>query len=176
MTQINRQIIHSYKGVLTFDIIEEILQKSKVGLDKLSLDLVVKKRVYTVLVECLENTFKHYHKDKIASKHNQVELILEKIPNNFTISISNYVNKGNLDILTTKIKKVNSLQLNELNQLYRESISKAKISDKGGAGLGIIEIARNSRKKIDYNVIKETGSAYYVNLQVKVADTIKTPC
>ncbi|MCK9208071.1 MAG: DUF6272 family protein, partial [Salinivirgaceae bacterium] len=39
--------------------------------------------------------------------------------------------------------------------LYRESIAKARISDKGGAGLGIIEIARNSRKQLKYFIHKE---------------------
>lgn len=174
MTLKSQNIIHSYNGILTFDIIEDILQTSKKKFDTMNLELVVKKRVYAVLVECLENTYKHYDKQKTAKKHEQVELTLGKQKDFFCVSISNYINKENLDELTEKIDLVNSLDTDELNQLYRKSISKARISDKGGAGLGIIEIARNSRQKINYKIMQESGNAIHVKIEINIADKAKT--
>lgn len=177
MTQESQKHIHTYNGELTFDIIENILQLSKKKLDAMNLELIVKKRVYAVLVECLENTYKH--NDGILpkdSKHYQVELNLIKQNDCFIVDISNYVSKQNLDELKHRIDKVNSLDLNKLNQLYRASISKARISDKGGAGLGIIEIARNSRQKIKYNIIRESGDTIHFNLRIQIADKVKTKC
>lgn len=176
MTQKSQKIIQTYNGNLTFDIIEEILQSSKIKLDQMDLELVIKKRVFAVLVECLENTYKHNIYQKSKHKHSQVELVLHEKEGNFIVSISNYVNKENLGTLTQKIDKVNSLDLPGLNQLYRASISKARISDKGGAGLGIIEIARNSRQKIKYNIIRENGSAIHFNLQVNIANKAQSNC
>lgn len=177
MARESQQIIYVYNGQLTFDIIEEILQTSKTKLDAMKLELIVKKRVYTVLVECLENTYKHnYSKTESNHQHNQVELRLTKQENNFVVNVNNYVSKQNLEELTQRIDKVNLLELKELNELYRESISKARISEKGGAGLGIIEIARNSRQKIDYNIIRENGSAIHFNLRIVISNTAKTNC
>ncbi len=173
MTQDKSKTIYSYSGNLSFDIIEKILFKSKNKIDVLGFEHIVNKRVYSVLVECLENTYKHNKKTKHTPKHEQVELVLENSDTNFTISISNYIDKDNLTELASKIEKVNSLELSELNSLYRDAISKALISKKGGAGLGIIEIARNSRQKIVYNIIRENGTGIYLNLQIKVAGKLK---
>jgi len=176
MTQKSQEIIQTYNGNLTFDIIEEILQSSKGKLDQMDLELVIKKRVYTILVECLENTYKHNVYITNKHKHSQVELVLEQKNGNLIVSVSNYVNKENLGAITQKIDKVNSLDLSGLNQLYRASISKARISEKGGAGLGIIEIARNSRQKINYKIIRENGSAIHFNLQVNIAIKAQSNC
>ncbi len=176
MTQNKDKNIYSYSGELSFDIIEDILHQSKDRLDEMGYELVVKKRVYSVLVECLENTYKHNKQIRKNPNHEQVELVILKTQNSFTINISNYIDNKNLTELTNKIKKVNSLDLSELNMHYREAISKARISNKGGAGLGIIEIARNSRQEIRYNVIQENGSGIHLNLQVKVADKTNKNC
>lgn len=176
MTQKSHRIIETYNGKLTFDIIEEILQLSKRKLDQMELELVVKKRVYAVLVECLENTYKHNNYINNKNKHSEVELILEQKDDNFIVSVSNYIDKDNLGTLTQKIDKVNSLDQNGLNQLYRSAISKARISDKGGAGLGIIEIARNSKQKIKYKVIRENGSSIHFSIEVIIAAKVKSNC
>lgn len=176
MTQSKNIKIYEYNGLLSFDIIEDILHESKSRLDELNYELVVKKRVYSVLVECLENTYKHNKQTRKNQDHEQVELVINNTENNFVINISNYVDKKNLSELTSKIEKVNSLNLPELNKHYLEAISKARISDKGGAGLGIIEIARNSRQKIMYNIINENGTGIHLNLQIKVANKTKTKC
>lgn len=177
MTKHSPAIIHKYNGQLTFEIIEEILQESKRKLDALMLELVVKKRVYAVLVECLENTYKHNDsKSRTNPKHEEVELILLKQNKDFVVKVSNYVSTQNLSVLTNRIDKVNSLEYNELNALYRESISKARISEKGGAGLGIIEIARNSRQKIFYEILRENSSAIHFSLKINIANKVKTNC
>jgi len=176
MAHNNNNILLTYKGVLSFDIIEDILSQSKEKMDAMDLELVVKKRVYSVLVECLENTYKHNTFSKDNLKHAQVELIVEKTCNNFIVNISNYINNENLKELTSKIDTVNNLDLTGLNQLYRTSISKARISEKGGAGLGIIEIARNSRQRINYQINPENENDMHFNMQVNISDTVKKTC
>lgn len=168
MTQLRTTTILDYKGQLDFETIEEILSQFKEKIRPFNAELVVRKRIYSILVECLENTFKHKALKNNTPKHNPVELTLEDKDDKFEIKVGNYILENKLDVLLNKITMVNSLDRGNLNKLYRESISKARISDKGGAGLGIIEIARNSRQSIGYELSPNEGKHVFFNMVVHV--------
>jgi hypothetical protein len=68
--------------------------------------------------------------------------------------------------LKSTIDAVNALNHDELNKLYRESIAVARISEKGGAGLGIIEIARNSRNALKYEFEEPEGNYSFFKLGI----------
>ncbi len=152
MTQNKVTTILSYQGKLTFETIDEILVEFKKKIHPFDLKVVVQKRIYSILVECLENTYRHRISVNNSPKHAPVELSLIDAGDLFEIRVGNYIHNDRVDFLVDKIKSINKLDQNGLNMLYRESISKARISDKGGAGLGIIEIARNSRQKLKYEI------------------------
>ena len=163
MTGLDSINILKYSGKLTFEIIEELLEEFKRNLEAFELDLVIRKRLYAILVECLENTYRHTTAFDKLLNHQQVELVLNHDGNTFNLEIGNYIVNKNLGELVEKIDLVNSLDFVGLSRLYRSSISKARISDRGGAGLGIIEIARNSRQKIIYQVVKENNDFSFFN-------------
>ncbi|MBI9067030.1 MAG: hypothetical protein JEZ09_07040 [Salinivirgaceae bacterium] len=169
MTQIKSELLLTYKGNLSFDTIDEILSQYKKVIKPLPVDLVIKKRLYSILVECLENTYRHNSKIKPTLTHNLVELSLIEGDNTFNIIVGNYIKKAKLNNLKSKIEFVNTLDQNGLNKLYKKSISKARISDKGGAGLGIIEIARNSRQKINYKIGKTEEDCIFFNFEIKIS-------
>ena len=170
MTELDSVNILAYRGRLTFEIIEELLEKFKRNLESFEMELVIRKRLYAILVECLENTYRHTTTslEKIMN-HQQVELVLNQQGEIFNLEIGNYVVNKNVDDLIEKIDLVNSLDFVGLNRLYRSSISKARISDKGGAGLGIIEIARNSRQKIIYQVTKENNDFSFFKFRISIS-------
>lgn len=168
MTQTKSEVLLTHKGILSFDTIEAILHQYKKVIEPIKIDLVVQKRLYSILVECLENTYKHNSKINKNLTQDLVEFSLINNEQSFTIVVGNYIKKANLNDLTNKIELVNSLDQNGLNDLYKKSISKARISDKGGAGLGIIEIARNSRQKINYKIGKTEEDCIFFNFEIKL--------
>jgi hypothetical protein len=162
MTHIKGKKILSYKGELTFDIIEEILSQFIDNIAEYNLEKVIFKRLYSILVESLENTLKHRVNTISGLQHKPVELILVEISDRFVLTIGNYIKNEKIDKLIDKLNKVNSLDKIGISQLYRKTIFTAEISEKGGAGLGIIEIARNSRLPIGYNLNKnEKGYTFF---------------
>ncbi len=161
--------IFTYKGELSFNAIEGILNEYKHCIQQFDVELVVRKRVYSILVECLENTFRHTSQNIANMKHTHVELYLYDADENFVISIGNHILNKNIAELTNRINLVNSLDQVGINRLYRASISKANISDKGGAGLGIIEIARNSRQKIDFEIESINHDTSFFRFEIKVS-------
>lgn len=168
MTQVKTTTILVYRGQLNYETIEEILSQYKEDIQPFDAEPVVRKRIYSILVECLENTFKHKALKKNGFKHSPVELYLKEKDDSFEIKIGNYIHESNIDVLVDKIAIVNSLDKDGLNKLYRESISKARISDKGGAGLGIIEIARNARQDIKYEISPAEANHVFFSMVIYV--------
>jgi len=52
------------------------------------------------------------------------------------------------------LERVNNLSKEELNQLYKQKIKEGRLSEKGGAGLGFIDIARKTGQKLVYSFLK----------------------
>ncbi len=161
--------IFTYKGELSFNAIESILNDYKLCIQHFDVELVVRKRIYSILVECLENTYRHTSQNIANMKHTHVELYLFDADDNFVISIGNHILNKYITELTNRINLVNSLDQVGINRLYRASISKANISDKGGAGLGIIEIARNSRQKIKYQIESVNNDTSFFRFEIYVS-------
>ena len=158
MTHIKEKEILSYSGELSFDIIDNILEQFVINIADYNLETVVFRRLYSILVETLENTLKHKVNLPASFHHNDVELLLIETADKFVLKIGNYVKNEKIDNLINKINTVNSLDKTGISQLYRKTIFSAEISEKGGAGLGIIEIAKNSRLPINYSLDKKEGN------------------
>lgn len=169
MTQEKETVILSYQGILTLKKIEEILLLFKEKVLLFSPGLVVQRRVYSILVECLENTYRH--NVALSTVTNDVIVYLEVIDNfrNFEIKVGNFISNDKIDAFVDRIDIVNSLDKDGLNKLYRKSILKSKISKKGGAGLGIIEIARNSNLHIDYELSRRQETFSFLKMSILVA-------
>lgn len=168
MTQSNVTNILRYQGSLNFEKIEEILTQFRQAIRPFDIDVVIRKRIFSILVECLENTFRHNVIISHHTKHHSVEFTLSEIGSMIEIELGNYVRNDNVQSLRATIDAVNALNQEELNKLYRESISVARISEKGGAGLGIIEIARNSRNELKYEFEEPEGNYSFFNLVITI--------
>ena len=171
MTQEKETTILTFEGEMTFETIENLLAQYKDKIDSYGVDMVIHKRLYSILVECLENTYRHKILVNNSPKHPPIEFSLKSTEFFFKIEIGNYINKKNTGKLIEEINIVNTLDRNGLNKLYRDSISKARISEKGGAGLGIIEIARNSRQKINYKLETAEGDQTFFKFIITVNKT-----
>jgi hypothetical protein len=170
MTTTKFETILSYKGTISFEIIEDILGQFKECMVENEIDPVVKKRIFSIIVECMENTYRHNINMNGLGKHLQIELNLTRVDDGFIFEIGNYMKSENLVSLIERVEMVNSLSLDGLNKLYRQSISTARISDKGGAGLGLIEIARNSRHKIKYSISEQDKNVLFFKFEIKISD------
>ncbi len=113
------------------------------------------KKIYSVATECLENIFKYADTDESES------IMFEILVENGVVKInsSNVLKHVKIAKLEYNIDLVNSLDKIELKKLFKHKIQTRKISELGGAGLGLIIIARKIDGKILYN-INELNSHY----------------
>ena len=111
------------------------------------------RKVYSVMVETLQNITKH--SDEIVDKFHigkGLFLIGQKDDLYYVIT-ANKVTAQKKKYLEETIKQVNEANRDELKMMYKKQITEGCISEKGGAGLGLIEVAKRTRNKLVYQFL-----------------------
>lgn len=157
----DQKIILTYLGDITPDITNALLKAIKNDNSKFEEEVAVKKKVYKIIVECLENICRH--SEKVEKKLSQSIFLLGRDENNYYIITGNYILGNQVDSIKTVLEQVNSMNKDQIKEKYREILSEGKISEKGGAGLGIIDIAMKSDNKIEYEFVPvENNISFYI--------------
>ncbi|HOM90289.1 MAG TPA: SiaB family protein kinase, partial [Bacteroidia bacterium] len=86
----------------------------------------------------------------------------------YRIITGNYIKKEESEDLKSKLEKINSMNTEELRAYYLETLSTTELSQKGGAGLGMIDIARKSGHKIVYSFDGVTDTVNFFTLEVTI--------
>ncbi len=150
----NEDIVLAFKGEFTKDLLTSIFQVMESRLEISPAGLKQKKKVNNVLVECLQNVYHHmegFTDDEKSSQAGSAMFLVSRDKENvFRIFTGNPILNTNIETLKNKIEKVNAMSPDELKAHYVDTLQKTTLSDKGGAGLGFIDMARKSGHKIDY--------------------------
>lgn len=105
----------------------------------------VMKRISSVMIEGLQNITKHGTNTSLV---NDSFLIVSKSEDHFTLTTGNILLTADGEVVEDKINSLNSLSPEELRKLYIETLCNDDFSYKGGAGLGLITIAKKSKHPI----------------------------
>ncbi len=138
-------------GVFSVGINDVLLSFAEANLDYSEQSAKLKKRVYYILVESLQNITRH----QIIEKQNEANagLLIQNKEGTYYITTANTIVNTNIDVLKKKIESINSLNEEELKSLYKQILAEGDVTDKGGAGLGLIDIARKSGNKIQADFV-----------------------
>jgi len=166
-------IMLSFKGDITSELLTSILQIMESKLDNMQEDPKIKKKVYNVLVECLQNLY--HHMDEVITPEGQNERIrsaifmIGKIDNQYNIITGNYIRVNGVSSLKKRLDEVNALTKEELKDYYKAVLNNGQMSEKGGGGLGMIDIARKTGEKLNYNFMPVDDSYSFFSLNIKIA-------
>lgn len=165
-------ILLSFKGEITSDLLTSILQIMENKMEDMQEDVKTRKKVYNVLVECLQNLY--HHMDEISeSDEDKVRaaiFTIGKMDNKYTIITGNYISNENIQGLKKRIDDVNSLTKEELKDYYKKILNNGEMSLKGGGGLGMIDIARKTGEKLEYNFLEIDNKVSFFTLNIKVSN------
>ena len=143
----------AYEGEISHEITKVFssLAESHIAIDNESNAL--KKRVFHVMIESLQNLSKHSGEkhDLKSATDGQGIFFVSKTDKNYTITTGNIIDKFEMPGLKLVIKKINSSDKKSLKTLYKEQIRKGRLSEKGGAGLGFIDIVRKTGEQLIYS-------------------------
>lgn len=163
-----RENILAHYGPLSYEEIGFLLNRMSAYVDKQGMSITIKKKVYSAMVESLENIYKH--QDIINSNTDyqpRFSLFLDE--KEFSIIASNSILNFKIEALKDKLDKVNSLNKEGLKDLYKLTILSGNVSPKGGAGLGIINIAKVSENKIVFKFDSVDNEYSYFTLNVAIS-------
>ncbi|MCR6641836.1 MAG: SiaB family protein kinase [Sporocytophaga sp.] len=144
----DKSLILVYEGEFTQEITKSVLVMAERNMDYTGEESNIKRKVFNVMVECLQNICKHA--DSVQEKEKEAIFMIGKESDYYIITSGNYIINSDVPYLKSKLEKINSLDKDGLKVLYKDMISKSEISDKGGAGLGFVDIARKSGEKLEF--------------------------
>ncbi len=159
----NSDILMIYKGDFGKDSIMSIIQIIEEKL-KAENSLSGSKAFFMILVELLQNVFRHNINEQ---NRDGIFMVTEDKHRNYWISIGNVVDTGSMILLENRINELNGMESVELKQAYKKTLREGAFSDKGGAGLGLIEIARKSSDKLKCSFESLGGDRYFFTFNVK---------
>lgn len=157
-----------YRGKFTKNITANLLALTETNLEKADDTHRLKKKIYFVMVECLQNITKHQDVVKETIGEESAILVLQKKDKRYYITTGNVIENENITKLTGQLERVNSLDADELKMYYQEMLVTGEISSKGGAGLGLIAMARKTGNKLyfDFQKVNEVFSYFYLRTEI----------
>jgi hypothetical protein len=157
-----------YRGNFTDEITENILKLTEANLQQEESRHKIKKRIYSIMVEGLQNITRHQQANEIDIEKIEETygiFVIQKMDDYYFITTGNVVENKNIPPLKELLDKINSLSKDELKEYYKKVLTEGELSDKGGAGLGLIDMARKSGNKLFYKFreIDDHTSYFYLH-------------
>ncbi|MDX1628300.1 MAG: SiaB family protein kinase [Fulvivirga sp.] len=164
-TMLDHNLILVYEGEFTQEITKSVLAMAERNMDSSGEESSIKRKVFNVMVECLQNIVKHA--EDVDENHAAIFMI-GKHDNEYLIVSGNPVKKEHVDDLKGKLDNINSLDKDGLKKLYKDIIKNTEISDKGGAGLGFVDMARKSGRPLEYEFLSMDDSHSFFCLKTTI--------
>lgn len=170
--QSDGDVILFYKGNVDSDVINHVLDTVEDKMVEVNEQSKLRKKVYNVLVESLQNLYHHVDsvppdfEDQTAERYGL--LVVKRVKGGYRIITGNFVQTENIEKLEEKIKRINRSTHEEIKELYKFILNHQRISAKGGGGLGLVDIARKTGNPLEYefNEYNSDFSFFYMNILI----------
>jgi len=162
------RLMFVYRGVVTSENsipLLMLLEKEMVGSE---FGFLGRKRLFMFVLESLQNVSRHSDRNQ----YSEMSLVVySKNNGGYTVTTGNVIGTDQIDNLKSRLDKINNLEINDLRNVYRQMLSTAEFSTKGGAGLGLIEMAKTTGNKLDYDFVTVDKDYSYFILS-KTVDSV----
>jgi len=160
-----------YLGEFNHDITKMFTSMSEREMERKKEERSVQRKVYHVMVETLQNISRH--SDEITGIENNIGnglFLIGQKDNTYFIITSNKISNKKKEVIHANLNEVNSLTRDELNQLFKKTIKEGTISEKGGAGLGLIDIARKTSNPLEFQFLPmdEEYSLFVLKVEITI--------
>jgi len=171
----DNDIMLSYKGEVTSALVNSFLNVFENRLESFEDDTRTKKKVFNVLVETLQNLQIHVDElpnsdDNSKKEEKKAVFMLWTEGNKYRLSTGNHILISNVSKLRSWLDKINNLEgsREDLRNLYKKVLNDGIFSEKGGGGLGFIDIAKKSGQKLEYDFrpVDDTYSFFVLEISI----------
>lgn len=157
------KLVILYEGEVNHDIIKSILLTLESYFENSNIQRQAQKKVFNVVVECIQNIEKHTI--SLASVNyfftKRGSILLLENEENIEIYSGNLVNQEQKSSLLKKEIQIKDKTREELREAYKQQLLEGAISNKGGAGLGFLDMARKSNNNIEFYFFNTQSNLEY---------------
>ena len=165
------RLMFVYGGVVTSHNSEALLRLLEKEMEHSEFGFTGRKRLFMFVLESLQNVSRHIN----SSEHAGMSLVVySKNDSGYTVTTGNVISSDDEPELREQLVLLNSLEPEGIRALYREKLSSSTLSDKGGAGLGLIEMAKKTGNRLDFDFIRINEGLLYFILSKSVDDRGKS--
>jgi hypothetical protein len=173
---IEGDVIAHHKGAISAELITEVLERVENELTTRGEKSKTRKKIYNVMVEALQNLF--HHTENVPENINLGEndkkfaiFVLKKDANDdYSFTSGNFVTKARVKFLKDRLDQINYLTAKELKILYQLILNNDEYSDKGGGGLGLVDIAKRTGHEYEYSFHNHYNGHNFFCLKILITD------
>lgn len=167
-----------YFGVFNDEITSMLIDLSEVYISKNNLLSKIRKKASFLIAESFQNIIKH----GILEKQNISEIQYAKdffqisiLDDRIVISSANVLENQFITKIDAKIDFINTLDSDDLKTFYHAMLENGSLSNKGGAGLGLIEMVRKSGLPLNRSFISLTEgySLLILSIEIPINEELK---
>lgn len=157
-----------YRGDFADDITIRLIDLSESHFKKGKEQMSLKKKVSFLMAECFQNVIRYG--EALTSDHYLQEqtayFMTRDYDNKFYIASGNLIEQSKIRFLQDRIANINMQSQEELKEMYMKVLGGEAFTTKGGAGLGMIEMARKSGRKLqtEFEQINDMMAYFYIQM------------
>lgn len=168
-----QRVLLSFKGDLSPELVSALLGLVERKMAIIEKDAKARKRVFNVVMECLQNLYHHNKRPETAisasgSTGPHGVVMIAQLEDGYSVLTGNYMEGGAVDKMKDHLDRINGMSPEELRELYRATLNDGKYGAHGGGGLGMIDIARKSGGKLEYGFVPFNTDSAFFSLNVNV--------
>lgn len=168
----NKDHIFMYDGFVDQSVSKFFADQVKNKIDSENIDYLLANRLYHIMVECFQNIVRHSD-DLLTGNHVKDTyrygfLSVGKTDEFYFVTTGNIISKTNQVKLSAWLDKVNALDTDGVKKLYKEILRENRLNDRGGAGLGFVDMRKRTKNTIDYKLKELNEVCSFLVLNVKI--------
>ena len=156
------EIMLAYEGEINHQIMKAFTLLAEESMTKNEEPQFLQKKVYHIMVECLQNIAKHASRaesdDPPEYGYNRGIFLVSRNRKEYHVTTGNFIQKSRVFELIQHLDHINALSKSELDELYKDQLKHGHLSEEGGAGLGFIDMRRKTGSELLYQFLPVSES------------------
>ncbi|PID87983.1 MAG: hypothetical protein CSB06_02655 [Bacteroidia bacterium] len=134
----------------------------------------IRNKLSFLMVESFQNIARYTDSEEMETLSPYSDFFMTRNTGDlYHIISANLVDNAKIPMIKERLNRVNSLDKKELNQLYREVLTNKEINEKGGAGLGFIEMVRKTKGKLPFDFVPADDKRSMFFMQIDIGNSPK---
>lgn len=164
-----KELLLVFRDEMTHDTVHDLLAIAEIKMNGTSGEKKLIRRVFNILVECVQNIVNHADISPIKKLNKAAILVIGRGVDHYFVITGNLIRNERIENLKEIIDLINGLSPELIRDYYTEKMKVAQFSAKGGAGLGLLDISRRSGRKMEYDFRPVDETFSYFSFKINIA-------